>query len=333
MNKDIYAGLKKYIYRLDNGYFLGEKIQKLNIGLLDCQKPKRVFKIDVNNRCFALKINITSRWDARSRIKNEYEALNLIEKNKIHNVPRICYCNKQNKFQGREILIVSFIENEKSEKLSSLHIVKLVKFLLKLHSIKSRKFTIPYGKFNMLHKGNASDFASRYLANIKYGYTFLNRRYNSEILVSCKKYINFIENKFSENKKLFTQNNEFSLLHGHLTNKKNHRHILTHGGNISIIDWESACFGEREYELATFLYENYNLSQHQKGLFIKEYFNSAPFNKIKLKIYRFLIELDDLGEYLGKLSRNNKSDPLRNMLLGTFVTKQLLSLKIQARQW
>jgi hypothetical protein len=323
-----YLKLKEYLYSLENGYFLGEKIRYLQVCLLSSEKPERVFCININNYNCILKINTHSIWDERDRAKNEQSALTLLNNNGIRNVPRVYYFDTQKKFDGKETLIISFMRNNPYSELTSEHIKRLADFLINLHSIQTNYFTIPFSEFDKQYIGNGFDFVNSYLEIIQFGFRWLKKKIGNRNLIKIhSELFDFIGNKIQDQKKILKENSKFCLLHSHLTNRRNHKHILVQEKEIFIIDWESVCFGEPEYEIATFLDENYGISLQLKMLFLKQYLKRKPLNERKLNIYRFLIKLDDLGEYIGTLIRKNKSLSVFNYNKINLFINQILKFK------
>jgi thiamine kinase-like enzyme len=143
-------------------------------------------------------------------------------------------------------------------------------------------------------------------------------------------FIYFIENEIHRNKNILEKTSEFHLLHGHLARNNERKHILINNKKIFIVDWEGALFGDKEYEIAAFLYENDTLPLERKKNFLNEYLNRETISKRKLKIYKFLIRLDDFAEsikkYLFKKERAEAKDIYS-------LNKEIISLEKEIALW
>ena len=288
--------LKRYVSRILEYSITKDRLDNIKISSLYSSRNK-VFKLSIGKNKFILKIDLED--DEVRFLLNEKLALEILTKNKIRNIPQVYCYDRRKKFRGRETIILNFIENDTGAKISSGIILKLVSFLDKLHAIKSNYFTIPFESITQKYKGNSYDFVNSFFDNLKKQIEY------KELKNKLRHLIRLISKEIKLHKQLFRQDHNFSFLHTRLVRDEVRQHILLQGRQIYIIDWATSCFGDREFELATFLRENRSISSQFKNMLSKEYSFDNPFKIDKLKIYNLLTKLDGLIEfYESRLTKN-----------------------------
>ena len=271
---------------------------------IDSEK-QRVFQVDVSGKKFILKINIPF-WDEENslmKMLNEQSSLKMLESKNFLWAPKLYSFEKEKDLFNAEIIVMEHAQDSRKI-FNRQSIASLAEIILTLHKIVSREFTAPFGDVEKKNKGDGFDFINSYLRLLEDDM--------AKILISpiCKKLDagEFIKAAFKEIKKniflardLFKKTKNFSFLHCHLVRDEERRHvIISESGELRVIDWESACFGEKELELASFLYENFNLRKDLKRFLIDLVKTGESISFEKIHLYTGLLILDDLIEDLKK---------------------------------
>lgn len=269
-------------------------------------EKNRTFVAEVCDFSVFVKINIPF-WDDENgsqKMVNEKTALNILRKNKIDNVPRLYQYDKNGNIFNAEVLLTEYIPDTKKS-LNINNVGKLAEFVRQVHSIKSKTFTVPYSNFVKKIKGDGYDFINSYVRILRQDIDQIQQYSALEKMAldaSLEDFFQIIAHKIIDNKGAFKVTTEFSLIHGHLTRNRERKHILIDcDGRLYVIDWENVCFGERELELASFLYENTMLSQKIKAKFITFYKGEEKIDNWKIYVYMYLLCLDDLVEQFKRI--------------------------------
>lgn len=299
VNKEI---IEQYIRKNIIKIIKKRNIYSFQIIPIDSEK-KRTFLIEVDGHRIFMKLNIPF-WDeenAKLKMVNEKLALELLKERNIENVPILYRYDSNSNILNTEVLLMSYMSDTKIP-LNRNNIPKLVKIVKCIHSIKSNTFTVPYGNFSNRFKGNGYDFINSYLIVLKKDIYEIGcfpplKRLCLEI--NLRDLISLIDKIIKHNKDTFKKTKEFSMIHGHLARNRERSHVLVEKDNsINIIDWENVCFGERELELASFIYENNTLNFKLKKLFLDLYSEKQYIIHKYIYIYIYLLRLDDLIESL-----------------------------------
>jgi len=316
VNNEIIEKYIKNVFKRDFKY-KGISSTVISIIPIDSEK-KRAFLVKIKDRSIFMKINLPFWDEENTKIKmhNERMALEILNNAKIKNVPRVYKYESNSSVFGTDVLLMNYIYDTRKS-LDKDSIYRLVRIIKKIHSIRSKSFTVPFGgDFSSSYKGNGHDFIRFYLevlgkdiVNIEKMH-FLKKTHLEDFLNSA---FFFISKKIKQNIELFKKTKEFSMIHGHLARNSERKHILIdRKNNMYIIDWENVCFGEKELEVASFLYENGMMNSYLKKNFIDLYRDNNSLDIKKIFIYIYLIQLDDLIEELKKKlilrSRDNSLD-------------------------
>lgn len=276
----------------------------IKISLLDSEK-KRAFLINIDGVKIFMKINLPF-WDeenSRCKMLNEKEALEILNRRGIKNIPKIYKFEANSYFFNTETLLMSYIMDTETN-LNRNHILKLARLVNSIHSITSKSFTVPFGNFINRINGNGYDFLNSYLDVLEKDIKFINNFYFVRKLQLENFLIDIFVNirkKTIKYRDSFKETKIFSLLHGHIARNIERKHILIdENDQIYLIDWENVCFGEREMELASFIYENNSLNFYLKKYFFDLLNHNGTLNFKKIFIYMILLRLDDLIEDLKK---------------------------------
>lgn len=326
--------LEQYIRKIFFGQLKREGVSGVvKIRGIDSEK-QRVFQVDVSGKKFILKINMPF-WDEESslmKMLNEQSSLKMLESKNFPWAPKLYSFEKEKDLFNTEIIVMEHVPDSR-KMFDRQSIALLAKIILILHKIESREFTVPFGDVGKKNKGDGFDFINSYL--------HLLDDDMAEILISpiCKKLDagKFINTVFKEIKKniflardLFKKTKNFSFLHCHLVRDEERRHVIISGsGELRVIDWESACFGEKELELAAFLYENFNLRRDLKRFLINLLDSGERISFDKVNLYTSLLIFDDLIEDLKKieltLRRKKGYGDCNSFFRGYYRQKKLLT--------
>lgn len=271
---------------------------------IDSEK-QRVFQVDVSGKKFILKINMPF-WDEENslmKMLNEQSSLRMLESKNFSWAPKLHSFEKEKGLFNTEVIVMEYIQDSR-RMFDRQSIASLAEIILALHKIESREFTVPFGDVEKKNKGDGFDFINSYLRLLEDDM--------AKILISpISKKLNageFINAVFKEIKKnifmakdLFKKTKNFSFLHCHLVRDEERRHvIISKSGKLRVIDWENVCFGEKELELASFLYENFNLRKDLKRFLISLVEIGESISSQKVHLYTSLLIFDDLIEDLKK---------------------------------
>ena len=294
-----------YIKRNPALFEKAEKDCLISVNVLRSEK-KRTFRAKMDDVSLFLKFNIPF-WDddnIKQKMINEKKALEIFKEEGVKGVPELYGYDASRAYFNAEVLITNYIADTRKS-INKNNIAQLVAVVKRIHSIKSHNFTIPYGDFTKKINGTGYDFINFYLEVLARDIKKLNEsRALQKIFrhISLNEPFLFIRKKIMYSRKMFNTAKDFSLIHGHLARHRERKHILIDkNNNIYLIDWENVCFGERDLELASFLYENSGLNSNLKKVFLNLYSGDSRLNYKKIYIYIFLLRLDDLIEEIKRI--------------------------------
>lgn len=272
------------------------------IAVLDSEK-KRTFRFSFGSRQYIIKVNPPACAEENSLMKmlNERAALELLGRWDFKWAPRLCHFGKIKDLSGAQVLITDYIRDT-DVIFKAADIDGLVSVFSRLHAIRSSRYTMPFGDVNNKIRGSGYDFVLSYAGTLVED----ARRLMSSLIVKKLGCVDFIweaiagiNRRLEALKGSFKETKEFSFLHCHTVRDEQRRHVLiTKGREIFLIDWESACFGERELEAAAFIYENNRLEPRLKKRFLASMANRSKLSLRKVEVYVCLLVFDDLIEDL-----------------------------------
>jgi len=300
-------------------------VPDVGIATLDSEK-KRTFLVSASGNRYIMKVNLPSGSEENSLMKmlNEKTALELLERRAFRWAPRVRHFEKEKDLFDAEVLITDYMPDTGAV-FTRPDIKRLAGVLSGLHAIRSSGFTIPFGDARKKIKGNGYDFVCSYAGSLAED----ARRLISSVIVrklGCRIFmreaVSQMNRRLKALKDKFRQTTEFSFLHCHVVRDAERRHvIITKDRDIFLVDWESVCFGEREMEVAVFMYENNRLDASLKKTFAVLMGATCKLCFEKVDIYACLLIFDDLIEDLKSASLRlamNKGRPHDNSFLGGY---------------
>ena len=239
-----------------------------------------------NGKKFIMKIYLNQLNDFRNRIKQEINAYNLLNKNNIHQIPKIIYSSESYNF-----IILEYINGSNFTKIADLDLIDLLDFLKQLKKITSRNYNIyPFdaseATFNFKDLSKNLNNRIKNLLTISKNYKILDKFLKFELIPKWKKI----------NKNLIiNHDNKISVLN---LNKKNRilspsdfgfQNMIKYNGKIFFMDFEYFGMDDPVKLVSDFiLHPKNNLTKKQIKIWIDEnskmFIDDKYFN-LRLKLY------------------------------------------------
>lgn len=252
---------------------------KLNIFKIKSSFWKNVYEVNTQNRKYILKI--AWRINGSSSVLNEIKAFKITTSKKIYNTPNIVYLDC---VDNMDMLIVEHIRNEEDFKTEEIAII-----LNKIHCITKRNNSLSY-----------YDFANNILKDI---FILLANKYYQKNLKDLNKSVLTLLNKIIRKLKsdyIFLKNEfKLSFLNGDLDHD-----IYVQRKVVYMIDWHTAGFGDRAWDIARFLH----VYRDRGAIFLKTYLRLHCNDDTLIKRVRLYDEVNRALKIAGAI--NNMKDIL-----------------------
>lgn len=251
-------------------------------------------------------------------VRNEYNALRLLKKNKIKNIAQIAFFGQM---ASQDLLLTEFITPK-----GEFNIGDLGKIFGQIHSIKNKKT----GRFYSDFSKKIICYLNTELKNMKHIYYKQNRISNLRVIKDLELLLEGI-NSFILSKRLWFNENKFSFI-----NMDNSDNIIYNNKNIFIVDWHLARFGDPAWDLSR-LFCYYKFDAQKIKYFLKNYLETVRREKFlieRIKIYNLINKIINIfyyysdGRDLVKYSINplTKGDPFEKKILAKALNQKISGL-------
>ncbi len=230
------------------------------------------FTVESNGKRNVIRV---AKKEHKKRIEDEFEWLRLLPPDIG---PQPIKIDTSKKIIPNTYMIQSFVEGNKVEKWGEEELTALAVTMSSFHKIKGQYF----GEF---HSTTKKLVLVDFLNKLNSYFFDKNKSLldDEDIKVIRPKVLKYLE----EHQHLFDSIEEFSLIHGDMTNQN----MLYDGKKIRIVDWETASYGDNALDFATFYYDDFpyykwrvHLKEDQTKILVNEYQKHNPDKTLEERI-------------------------------------------------
>jgi thiamine kinase-like enzyme len=230
------------------------------------------YLVKIDEKQFIFRINMDPNRPNKSR--TEFDSLKIVEKLGI--APKAFHYESSKDYFGETFIVLEYLEGESLENkaISDEITEELARTVARLHSTSVGHMR------KRLRKNKSSRRAMLY--SIKQRIDYINVRRKRYFLAEDWFSILLAETLHGFNEWKISVEPNYVLGHGDIAPQN----VIMHDGKLVLIDWEDLGLIDAGVEIAM-IFDSFDFSEKQKGLFLKEYLNSRKDPTIRRRIRAF----------------------------------------------